>query len=65
LKGRLFNSFDTAESAPVVVINEAMARRMWPDEDPIGKRVKQGYPESKEPWREVVGVVNDIKLNGV
>jgi len=65
LKGRLFNSSDTAESAPVVVINETMARRMWPSEDPIGKRVKQGYPESQTPWREVVGVVNDVKLNGV
>ena len=65
LKGRLFNSSDTAESAPVVVINETMARRMWPGEDPIGKRVKQGYTESQTPWREVVGVVNDVKLNGV
>src|SRR5262245_16947637 len=65
LKGRLFNSSDTAASAPVVVINETMARRMWSGEDPIGKRVKQGYPESQLPWREVVGVVNDVKLNGV
>jgi putative ABC transport system permease protein len=65
LRGRSFNSSDTAESAPVVVINETMARRMWPGEDPIGKRVKQGYPESQTPWREVVGVVNDVKLNGV
>src|SRR5262245_49165161 len=65
LKGRLFNSSDTAESVPVVVINETMARRMWPSEDPIGKRVKQSYPESQTPWREVVGVVNDVKLNGV
>ena len=65
LKGRLFNSSDTAESAPVVVINETMARRTWPGEDPIGKRVKQGYPESQMPWREVIGVVNDVKLNGV
>src|SRR5262245_3779304 len=42
-----------------------MARRTWPGEDPIGKRVKQGYPESQMPWREVIGVVNDVKLNGV
>src|SRR5262249_742285 len=39
LKGRLFAAFDTAESVPVVVINETLARRMWPGEDPIGKRV--------------------------
>ncbi|MGH9836977.1 MAG: ABC transporter permease [Blastocatellia bacterium] len=64
-KGRLFTSADTANSAFVVVVNETLARRMWPGEDPIGKRLKQGWPESEAPWREVVGVVNDVKLNGV
>jgi len=49
----------------VVVINETLARRIWPGEDPIGKRLKQGWPESQSPWREVVGVVADVKLNGV
>jgi putative ABC transport system permease protein len=65
LRGRAFTGADTAESTPVVVINETLARRIWPGEDPIGKRLKQGYPEDDEPWREVVGVVNDFKLNGV
>jgi predicted permease len=65
LKGRLFNASDTATSTRVVVVNETLARRMWPGEDPIGKRVKQGFPENAEPWREVIGVVNDVKLNGV
>ena len=65
LRGRLFTAADTAGSAPVVVINEALARRIWPGEDPIGKRLKNGFPESNMPWREVIGVVNDIKLNGV
>jgi len=64
-KGRLFNGADTADSARVVVINETLARRMWPGEDPLGKRLKQGWPEEDAPWREVVGVVNDVKLNGV
>jgi putative ABC transport system permease protein len=51
-----------------VVINETLAKRLWPGEDPIGKRLKQGWPEtppSVSPWREVVGVVADLKLNGV
>jgi putative ABC transport system permease protein len=65
LKGRAFTSADRADSAPVVVINETLARRIWPGEDPIGKRLKEGRAESQMPWREVVGVVSDVKLNGV
>jgi putative ABC transport system permease protein len=65
LQGRGFTAADTPESAPVVVINETLARRIWPGESPIGKRVKLGFPEGNTPWREVIGVVNDIKLSGV
>jgi putative ABC transport system permease protein len=65
LRGRDFSGTDSADSTPVVLVNEALTRRIWPGEDPIGKRLKIGYPEDDEPWREVIGVVNDIKLNGV
>jgi putative ABC transport system permease protein len=65
VRGRLFAPSDGANSAPVVVINETLARRMWPGEDPIGKRLKHSWPEDPSPWREVIGVVNDVKLNGV
>jgi predicted permease len=70
LRGRLFTTSDMAESAPpVVIVNETLARRIWPNEDPIGKRLKFGFPEDRDdegkPWREVVGVVNDVKMNGV
>jgi putative ABC transport system permease protein len=65
VKGRAFTDADTEKSSTVTVINETMARRFWPTEDPIGKRLKQGWPESKSPWREVVGVVADVKMNGV
>src|ERR1044071_2192457 len=65
LKGRVFTEADTEKSPPVVLINEPMARRFWPNENPIGKRVKQGWPEQMNPWREVVGVVGDVKLQGV
>jgi len=65
LKGRVFTEADTAKSPPVVLINETMARRFWPNENPIGKRLKQGWPEQTTPWREVVGVVGDVKMQGV
>src|SRR6266540_3782620 len=65
LRGRWFSPADTPESAQVAVINETLARRIWPNENPIGKRVKQGFPEYNGLWREVIGVVSDIKMNGV
>jgi putative ABC transport system permease protein len=69
MRGRLFSSADTPDSAPVVIINETLARRIWPNEDPLGKRIKFGYPEDldeeSKPWREVVGVVNDVRMDGV
>lgn len=66
--GRTFDARDHAKAARVVVINDTLANRLWPRENPIGKFIKQGWPETPEadaPWREVVGVVNDVKLNGV
>jgi predicted permease len=65
LQGRLFTDADRDKTPTVAIINETMARRFWPNESPIGKRLKQGWPESESPWREVVGVVGDVKLNGV
>jgi putative ABC transport system permease protein len=65
LNGRWFTSADTTNSALVAVINEKLARRLWPGENPIGKRLRHGRPENQTPWREVVGVVADVKLNGI
>jgi putative ABC transport system permease protein len=65
LSGRAFSEADAADSPKVIVINETLARRLWPDENPVGKQLKQSWPEDKTPWREVVGVVSDVKLNGV
>src|SRR5262249_44463103 len=68
VKGRRFTPADSVGAGAVAVVNETFARKMWPSEDPIGKRLKQGWPETppeKSPWREVVGVVADVKLNGV
>ena len=53
------------DAPPVVVVNETFARRFFGDNDPIGARVKQGWPEDTTPWREIVGVVNDVKINSL
>jgi ABC-type lipoprotein release transport system permease subunit len=62
LEGRVFNSGDTAERPPVVIINEAMARRFWPNQSAVGKRI--GRPGQNPNWQEVVGVVNDVSYPG-
>ncbi len=65
LRGRVFSGRDTDGTPRVAVINQALANRIWPGEDPIGKRLKQGWFDSNAPWIEVVGIVNDVKLEGV
>ena len=64
-RGRPFTDADGAGAAPVAIVNETLADRIWPGEDPIGKHLKQGWPERPGEWREVVGVVGDIKFEGV
>jgi predicted permease len=63
LRGRLLNDGDLVQGAPsVIVINEEMARRFWPGQDPIGKRLKYGLdPAAATPWKAVVGVVADMR----
>ena len=63
--GRFFDESDTIASPKTVIVNDTFARRFWPEGTAIGKQLKQGWPEDPEPWREIVGVVNDVKLNGV
>jgi predicted permease len=63
LRGRPLNDGDLVQGAPqVVVINEEMARRFWPGQDPVGKRLKYGLdPAASNPWKTVVGVVADMR----
>jgi putative ABC transport system permease protein len=65
LEGRLFTAADGPGATDVVVVNETFARRFWPDGQAIGQRVKQGWPEDKAPWREIVGIVRDVKTGGI
>jgi ABC-type lipoprotein release transport system permease subunit len=49
----------------VAIVNQTLARRMWPHGSPLGKRLKQGYPQGPEPWREIVGVAGDVRRDGL
>ena len=64
LRGREFNDHDHASSAPVVIVNEALARRYFPNSDPIGQRIALNDPSETNPWRAIVGVVVDEKGAG-
>ncbi len=58
LQGRVFTEADRAGAPGVVVVNETMARQLWPGENPLGRRISGGGPAGSD-WWEVVGVVND------
>jgi predicted permease len=58
--GRLFTTADGPSTMPVVIINEAMARHLWPGQSPIGKRI--GSVVGEPAWRTIVGVVSDVRL---
>jgi len=68
LRGRFFDQRDTGNSARVLIVNEAFARKYWPKGDPIGQRVTIGKgigPQFEEPTREIVGIVGNIHENGL
>ena len=59
--GRTISDHDTIESAKVAVINQRMAEQLWPNQDPVGRRIKfPGSESNPQPWRTIVGVVNDV-----
>jgi predicted permease len=62
LRGRVFTESDNAGSQLVAIVNRKMAERYWPGQDPIGKRLRRGMPETSTPWMTVVGEVDDVKL---
>jgi putative ABC transport system permease protein len=61
VKGRPFSESDNEKSPLVAIISEAMARKFFPNEDPLGKRIGRG----PDKWREIVGVVRDVKHFGL
>jgi len=64
IAGRAFTDADGSTSQQVAMVNEEFARRFWPGQDPIGKRLKQGGVDSEDPWHIVIGVYADLKHMG-
>jgi putative ABC transport system permease protein len=66
LEGRAFAATDNASAPNVIVINQALANKAFPGENPIGKQIKPGVSESGlPPFREIIGVVGDVKVRGL
>jgi predicted permease len=60
-RGRGFAATDRTDSPPVVIVNESLARLLWPDRDPVGTRIS--FVGASGPWLEIVGVVGDTRSN--
>ncbi len=61
LRGRLFSEQDSPSNAHVAIISETLARRYFPNQDPIGRRMRFGFPPNSNVSREIVGVVGDVR----
>jgi putative ABC transport system permease protein len=63
--GRLFTHFDNNQTRLVAIVNQTFARRYWPRESAVGKRLREGGPTGGQPYRDIVGVVADVKQEGM
>ena len=61
LQGRDFNASDTADAPLVCIVSQSIAKRFWPNDSPIGKRIRWGRLDGTRPWFTIVGVVGDMK----
>jgi putative ABC transport system permease protein len=63
-RGRIFGNQDSEEAPKVAMVDESFVRRMWPNGNPLGKRIKLG-PGADVPWRTVVGVIGHVKNTSI
>ena len=63
-QGRNFTTNDSPTAPPVAVINETMARKLFPNQDPVGQHVRTG-PNPSGPWTTIIGVIGDIRHGGL
>jgi len=65
VRGRFFTQDDTQESRPVVIISNSLARRYFPNSDPIGQKIQASSPGNNGPYMDIVGVVGDVEYWGI
>ena len=65
LQGREFISEDRLKTQQVAIVNQELADKYFPNQDPIGQQIKLAKPESKEPWLTIVGVAGNVKTTSV
>ena len=66
IRGRFFTEHDNGDAPPVVIISESLARRYFPNDNPIGRRLKASGPELHDtPFMEIVGVVGGVRYTGL
>ena len=63
--GRTFEPAEIAPASPAVIVSENVVKRFWPNQDPIGKRIRLGAPGSTNPWLTIVGVVGETKYRAL
>ena len=65
LRGRVFSDQDNDHSAPVAIINQSLAQRLWPDQDPIGQQLHPVVGDPSPRWYRIIGIVADAKQRGL
>jgi len=65
LQGRFFTELDNERSRLVAIINQSFAQRYWPTGSAVGKLIREGGPQGGQPYREIIGVVADVKQSGL
>jgi hypothetical protein len=65
LRGRAFSEQDNEGAPPVVIVSLSAARRLWPGQDPIGRRLMASFDRPTGDWQTVVGVVGDVRYRGL
>jgi predicted permease len=65
LQGRSFNSMDLTGSLPVAVVNESFVRSFFPEDEPLGRRIRMGQRDTAAHWLTIVGVVPDMLMEGI
>jgi len=65
MQGRDFSVRDSLSTSGVVMVSESFARRYWPGQDPIGKRIRYGGAGSTSPWLQIIGVAGNVKYNSL